>query len=76
MKLTLENKEYEKALEIYQYKYMKKKLSKKDSIEKFTKENEEKETVINLLRQILLNIFEYQTLEGIVKKFIKFINLV
>lgn len=70
MKLVLEVKEYEKALENYQFKYMKKKISKKESLKIYEQENLEIKKIITLLKDIIMNITEYREIgvEYLVKK--------
>ena len=58
MKLFLEVKEYENTLDQYQYKYMKKKISKKESLDKYKKENLDNMRIISLLKEILEEVNE------------------
>lgn len=64
--LLLEKKELEKANENYKYKYTKKRESKRESISKFSKEIKDNISTINILKEIVSNIFHYKNLNQMV----------
>jgi hypothetical protein len=68
IKLSLEVKEYENALDLYQNKYAKKKMNKKESINKLEKENSDNTKVISTYKDILSNIIDNKGIDGLVIK--------